>query len=424
MPFNHMGGELLRSKSMQRDSYDFGDWYNLVDFTRDDNNWNKGLPAAEKDLANYDQIERAIADVHAQPSPSDIDVMFTNYKELLHLRQSSKLFTLPSGEEIIRRVDFRNTGSAQTPGLIVMTIDNGNTQSTDIDADIDAIVVMINATPDHQSFGNFRDHTGNQIDLQGFALSDTHNEGNMANGAYFDGSAKSFEVPAWSVAVFSQARQGERGLGLPVSEKLGDLPPFGARKVYIAGGFPLAVWDPAAIEVPYLGEGVYGVTRGLDSDTGYKFTMGSWDEQYSCGGGDCPSNYQGLGMYQFKLDATNVDSPIVLDAQLVESYVGKGWFIPGSISGGWDHTPARQMVVQGSEAVFTTSSLSAGSAYEFKLTCGNWGECEHGADAVTAGENSLPFSNNSGNISFAPSDDGVFQVEFNFLTKALTISPN
>lgn len=43
MPFKHMGGELLRSKSMQRDSYDYGDWYNLVDFTREDNNWNKGF---------------------------------------------------------------------------------------------------------------------------------------------------------------------------------------------------------------------------------------------------------------------------------------------------------------------------------------------------------------------------------------------
>lgn len=32
VPFVHMGSELLRSKSMQRDSYDSGDWYNRVDF--------------------------------------------------------------------------------------------------------------------------------------------------------------------------------------------------------------------------------------------------------------------------------------------------------------------------------------------------------------------------------------------------------
>lgn len=31
VPFVHMGSELLRSKSMQRDSYDSGDWYNRVD---------------------------------------------------------------------------------------------------------------------------------------------------------------------------------------------------------------------------------------------------------------------------------------------------------------------------------------------------------------------------------------------------------
>ncbi|MCG6322290.1 DUF3372 domain-containing protein, partial [Vibrio alginolyticus] len=32
VPFLHMGSELLRSKSMARDSYDSGDWVNRVDF--------------------------------------------------------------------------------------------------------------------------------------------------------------------------------------------------------------------------------------------------------------------------------------------------------------------------------------------------------------------------------------------------------
>ncbi|MDN3684921.1 DUF3372 domain-containing protein [Vibrio sinaloensis] len=61
---------------MQRDSYDYGDWYNVVDFTRDSNNWNKGLPTKDKDLSNYDQITRAVQDVNSQPSSSDIDTMF------------------------------------------------------------------------------------------------------------------------------------------------------------------------------------------------------------------------------------------------------------------------------------------------------------------------------------------------------------
>ncbi|MGR5541743.1 pullulanase-type alpha-1,6-glucosidase, partial [Vibrio campbellii] len=42
IPFIHMGSELLRSKSMQRDSYDSGDWFNRVKFNGDDNNWNVG----------------------------------------------------------------------------------------------------------------------------------------------------------------------------------------------------------------------------------------------------------------------------------------------------------------------------------------------------------------------------------------------
>ena len=33
IPFIHAGTELLRSKSMDRNSYDSGDWYNEIDWT-------------------------------------------------------------------------------------------------------------------------------------------------------------------------------------------------------------------------------------------------------------------------------------------------------------------------------------------------------------------------------------------------------
>ena len=45
IPFTHAGVELLRSKSMERDSYDSGDWYNRVDYGLSDNNLTKGCRA-------------------------------------------------------------------------------------------------------------------------------------------------------------------------------------------------------------------------------------------------------------------------------------------------------------------------------------------------------------------------------------------
>ncbi|MFB9216474.1 pullulanase-type alpha-1,6-glucosidase [Vibrio sinaloensis] len=416
IPFNHMGGELLRSKSMQRDSYDYGDWYNVVDFTRDSNNWNKGLPTKDKDLSNYDQITRAVQDVNSQPSSSDIDTMFENYKEMLQLRKATELMTLPSAQEIINRVDFRNTGKHQTPGLIVMTIDNGSTQATDLDENLDAVVVIINANPAEQSIYGFVDHQGKEISLSGFELG--HRQDGIANGASF--SDGKFTVPAWSVAVFVQPRGNARGLGLPVSEKASDLPPL--KVVRVAGAFN--GWDHSTT-AEYANEGLYKAKVGLAEAAEYKFTAGNWDTTWGCGkdsNENCSVDFSELGMYELTLDASDSDNPVVLDSKLVESYVDKTWYIPGSISGGWDHSDAQKMLAGENHNVsFETPELIANEAYEFKFTCGAWGECEHGAANVVTAEDSLPLTG-EGNISFTPEETAVYTVTFNILSKEVTVA--
>ncbi|WP_197057900.1 pullulanase-type alpha-1,6-glucosidase [Vibrio variabilis] len=416
MPFNHMGGELLRSKSMQRDSYDYGDWYNVVDFTRQAQNWDKGLPTKDKDLSNYEQIERATSDVHSQATPSNIDTMFENYKAMLKLRTSTPLMTLPSAQEILNRVDFRNTGKDQTPGLIVMTIDNGSTQSTDLDEKLDAVVVVINASPDNKTIGDFFDHQSKKIDLAGFELAQDAN--GIANGATFaDGQ---FKVPSWSVAVFIQPRGDVRGLGLPVSEKSDDLPPFKA--VHVAGAFN--GWSHIT-KATYANQGLYKARVGLSESSEYKFTAGNWDTAWGCGasGADnCVATFTELGMYELTLDASDPEKPVVLDAKLVESYEGRTWYIPGSISGGWAHDGAQMMVSGDNNTVtFETGELPSGETVEFKFTCGGWGECEHGAADVIPTTNSLPIGGD-GNISFTPKETGSYRVSFNILSKEITIA--
>ena len=47
IPFLQMGDDLLRSKSLDRNSYDSGDWFNRVFFDDSSNNWNIGLPLAQ-----------------------------------------------------------------------------------------------------------------------------------------------------------------------------------------------------------------------------------------------------------------------------------------------------------------------------------------------------------------------------------------
>ena len=46
VPFLHAGTDMLRSKSLDRNSYDSGDWFNVLDFSYETNNFGVGLPPA------------------------------------------------------------------------------------------------------------------------------------------------------------------------------------------------------------------------------------------------------------------------------------------------------------------------------------------------------------------------------------------
>lgn len=235
--FDQQGSDLLRSKSYERDSYNSGDWYNKVDYSYQDNNYDKGMPRQDKDGDNYSLIEE-VKSYGANVGSTEIAQMRSFYKELLQLRQASPLMTLGAGSEVINRVDFRNTGSEQTPGLIVMTIDNGTGQASDLDSSSDGLVIIVNATADSQSTGTFTDGSGNALTLSGFELSSVQTalgSASLGYGASFaDGK---FTVPAWSVAVFSKVRSGDRSVGLPVSKKqdMSTVAPFGDTALYLKG---------------------------------------------------------------------------------------------------------------------------------------------------------------------------------------------
>ncbi|GAA4498385.1 pullulanase-type alpha-1,6-glucosidase [Pseudaeromonas paramecii] len=239
--FSDIGGEFLRSKSFNRDSYNSGDWFNWVDYTLEDNNYDKGYPRADKDSAKYDLIEHALAQFE-KPTNSEMTQMLSYFKEMLKIRSSSELFTLGTGAKVMERVDFRNTGPEQVPGLIVMTLDDG-TGVADLDAKLDAAVVIVNSSPSEQTVGDFIDGSGNAIALAGYQLHDVQTElgaASIGSGATF--AEGEFTVPAWSVAVFVKPQGDAQGTGLPVSKKqdLSTVEPFSV-PVY-ARGFG-GTWD-------------------------------------------------------------------------------------------------------------------------------------------------------------------------------------
>jgi pullulanase len=114
----HAGVELLRSKSMDRNSYDSGDWFNRLDWTGKDNFFGTGLPPARDNAASWTLMRPRLADARLRPSPPDIDWTRQAFEDLLRVRASSTLFRLRTEQDVIERLSFLNTGPDQVPGVI------------------------------------------------------------------------------------------------------------------------------------------------------------------------------------------------------------------------------------------------------------------------------------------------------------------
>jgi pullulanase-type alpha-1,6-glucosidase len=151
VPFFHAGVELLRSKSLDRDSFDAGDWFNRLDFTYQDNYWGVGLPPARRNEGNWPLMRSLLARRELTPAPVDIRAAVIHFQEMLRIRKSSPLFRLRTAQEVQERLRFHNTGPDQVPGMIVMSLSDVGT-STNLDSERDLILVIFNATNEAQRF--------------------------------------------------------------------------------------------------------------------------------------------------------------------------------------------------------------------------------------------------------------------------------
>ncbi|WP_246611948.1 pullulanase-type alpha-1,6-glucosidase [Agarivorans aestuarii] len=391
IPFIHMGSELLRSKSMQRDSYDSGDWFNRVRFDGSDNNWNVGLPREDKDGDNWDLIKTIIADETAEPAVADIELAKDQFLELLTMRSSSDLFRLTTAEEVQARVDFRNVGADQVQGLIVMSIDNGTGAGDDLDENNDAIVVVLNATDEEQDF-TIAGTTGFELHEVQQASADS-----VVMGASF--ADATFTVPARTTAVFVQPRDGARGTGLPVdtsNKDLSAIPPLGDTQVFVRG---LGGEWGAVYELEFTKDGMYEYITTLEAGSyGFKVADADWgDVNYGAtegelvlgtakaleyNAGDLSFAIDTKSVVKFVTDFSTVDAPtVVVTAEevagcgLLEDSADAGPLstqlaVRGSHSAwGWDEMYALSYKGENTYQV----SLAAG-AYEFKLAsdADNW----------------------------------------------------
>ncbi len=196
VPFFQAGDDLLRSKSLDRNSYNSGDWFNRLDFTYQSNNWGMGLPPAGDNQSMWPTMQPLLANPDLAPTPEDIAFARDTFRELLQIRAGSPLFRLQTAVQIQDRLQFHNVGTAQIPGLIVMSL--SDLTGEDIDPNYDIVVVVFNATPDEMSF------TDTGFTNLPFALHSMQQNSvdDVVQTAAFEAASGSFMVPAWTTAVF------------------------------------------------------------------------------------------------------------------------------------------------------------------------------------------------------------------------------
>lgn len=267
IPFFQLGVERMRSKSMDRNTYDAGDWFNAIDYTNMGNNWDVGLPLAQDNEGAWDTISGLIANPETAVAMEDINFSQAVFNEFLKIRSSSKLFRLTTEQDVIDRVGFHNTGSEQTPGVIVMSIDDG-AEWADLDAEHDAIVVAINGTS-AEAVQTIK--TSRELVLHSVQQSSA--DATLAGAtSVTDGDTATLTIPAYTIAVFVIEQGDAQGDGISAKPAT-FLSPFGSTEIFLRGD--MNGWD-ASDMFSYNDKGVYSISRALDAGS-YNWKVASED---------------------------------------------------------------------------------------------------------------------------------------------------
>jgi len=185
--FWHAGTDLLRSKSLDRNSFDSGDWFNRIDWTGQDNTFGSGLPPEGDNSAKWPYMRPLLADPALDPGPGDMAAATQAAQDLLRIRMSTPLFRLGSKGLIQAKVSFLDAA----PGVIAMLIDD--TAGTDADPALDGVLVVFNATPTATTVSGAG---------SGWALHQVQADGADAVVKTSTAQADGVTVPARTTAVF------------------------------------------------------------------------------------------------------------------------------------------------------------------------------------------------------------------------------
>jgi pullulanase-type alpha-1,6-glucosidase len=137
------GSDRLRSKSLDRNSFNSGDWFNQIRWDcAQGNGFGVGLPPAADNRDKWPFARPLLANPDLVPGCDAINLAAARFQELLAIRRSTVLFDLASLEEVQERLSFPLAGPHATPGVITMVLDGEG-----LDPRWRTLIVIFNATP-------------------------------------------------------------------------------------------------------------------------------------------------------------------------------------------------------------------------------------------------------------------------------------
>ncbi|MFI9105821.1 pullulanase-type alpha-1,6-glucosidase [Streptomyces fildesensis] len=181
------GSDLLRSKSLDRNSFDSGDWFNAIHWDcATGNGFGRGLPPAADNQSKWPFAKPLLTSPALHPGCAEITGASAAYQDLLRIRSTEPAFALTSTTQVQDRLSFPLSGQDETPGVITMRLGD--------------LLVVFNATPTPQ--------TQRVPTLSGtpYALHPLQSAGSdpIVKTATYDKTTGTFTVPARTVAIYTK----------------------------------------------------------------------------------------------------------------------------------------------------------------------------------------------------------------------------
>ncbi|MDJ1137419.1 pullulanase-type alpha-1,6-glucosidase [Streptomyces iconiensis] len=176
------GTDLLRSKSLDRNSFDSGDWFNALHWDcRRGNGFGRGLPPADDNAPKWPYARPLLTSPQLKPTCAETGATSAAYRDLLRIRGSEPAFSQPDTGAVQRALSFPLSGVSETPGAVTARLDD--------------LVLVLNASPRAVS------QRVGELAGERYAVHPLHRDP-VTRRAGYDAKTGTFTVPARTVAVF------------------------------------------------------------------------------------------------------------------------------------------------------------------------------------------------------------------------------